>query len=45
MNPLLRVDGALRLEGVPLEAIAERFGTPCYAYSREIGRASCRERV
>jgi|SRR5688572_384413 len=34
MNPLARIDGALRLEGVALETIAERFGTPCYAYSR-----------
>jgi diaminopimelate decarboxylase len=34
MNFLARESGALRLEGVPLERIAERFGTPCYAYSR-----------
>jgi diaminopimelate decarboxylase len=34
MSPLARDAGALRLEGVPLEAIAERFGTPCYVYSR-----------
>jgi len=29
-----RVDGELYAEGVPLTAIAERFGTPCYVYSR-----------
>lgn len=27
-------DGALYAEDVPLAAIAERFGTPCYVYSR-----------
>ena len=27
-------DGVLYAEQVPLEAIAERFGTPCYVYSR-----------
>ncbi len=27
-------DGRLQAESVPLEAIAERFGTPCYVYSR-----------
>ncbi|MGQ9658809.1 MAG: diaminopimelate decarboxylase [Thermochromatium sp.] len=27
-------DGLLYAEGVPLTAIAERFGTPCYVYSR-----------
>ena len=34
MKFLARESGALRLEGVPLERIAQRFGTPCYAYSR-----------
>ncbi len=35
MNPPFRyVDGALCVDGVPLEAIATRFGTPCYVYSR-----------
>jgi diaminopimelate decarboxylase len=29
-----RVDGELHAEGVALSAIAERFGTPCYVYSR-----------
>jgi diaminopimelate decarboxylase len=28
------VDGALHAEGVPLSDVAERFGTPCYVYSR-----------
>ncbi|MBK5965091.1 diaminopimelate decarboxylase [Thiocystis minor] len=27
-------DGVLHVEDVPLTAIAERFGTPCYVYSR-----------
>jgi diaminopimelate decarboxylase len=27
-------DGALCADGVPLRRIAERFGTPCYVYSR-----------
>jgi diaminopimelate decarboxylase len=27
-------DGVLHAEAVPLPAIAERFGTPCYVYSR-----------
>ncbi len=27
-------DGVLSAESVPLDAIAERFGTPCYVYSR-----------
>lgn len=27
-------DGVLSAESVPLSAIAERFGTPCYVYSR-----------
>ncbi len=34
MNVLTRVDGALRMEGVPLSAIAQRYGTPCFVYSR-----------
>jgi len=34
MKSLERTAGALGLEGVALEAIAERFGTPCYVYSR-----------
>ncbi len=31
---LVRRDGELRLESLPLAAVAERFGTPCYVYSR-----------
>ena len=34
MNPLARKDGALEMDGVPLEEIARRFGTPTYVYSR-----------
>jgi diaminopimelate decarboxylase len=29
-----RVNGELWCEDVPLDALAERFGTPCYVYSR-----------
>ena len=31
---LQRVDGQLKLEGLSLTSIAERFGTPTYVYSR-----------
>lgn len=34
MNPFQRRDGILHAEGVSLEDIARRFGTPCYVYSR-----------
>ena len=34
MNPFPIVDGELHAEGVPMSAIADRFGTPCYVYSR-----------
>ncbi len=34
MNTLNRIDGALHVEGVSLEALAARFGTPLYVYSR-----------
>ena len=35
MNPAFAyLDGTLAAEGVPLDGIAERFGTPCYVYSR-----------
>ena len=30
------VDGELRAEDVPLSAVADRFGTPCYVYSRAL---------
>jgi diaminopimelate decarboxylase len=35
LNTLHRIDGRLHLEGVPLDALAERFGTPLYVYSRQ----------
>ena len=34
MNTLNAIDGALHVEGVSLEALAARFGTPLYVYSR-----------
>ena len=34
MNTLHRLDGRLHLEGVALDTLAERFGTPLYVYSR-----------
>ena len=34
MNPLERRDGELWMEGARLADVAERFGTPCYVYSR-----------
>ena len=34
MNAFSVVAGELHAEGMPLSAIAERFGTPCYVYSR-----------
>lgn len=36
-------NGSLHAEGVPLADIAERFGTPCYVYSREALEASLDE--
>lgn len=35
MNTLHRIDGHLHLEGVALETLADRFGTPLYVYSRQ----------
>ena len=35
MNTLHRIDARLHLEGVALDTLAERFGTPLYVYSRE----------
>jgi len=29
-------DGTLHAEGVPLDAVAKEFGTPCYVYSRKM---------
>ncbi|HSM22738.1 MAG TPA: diaminopimelate decarboxylase [Rubrivivax sp.] len=34
MNTLHRIDGRLHLEGVALDGLAARFGTPLYVYSR-----------
>ena len=34
MNPLSLSNGALSMEAVPLETVAQQFGTPCYVYSR-----------
>ena len=36
MTGFAYVDGELCAEGVPLSAIAARFGTPCYVYSRAL---------
>ena len=35
MKTLHRLDGQLHLEGVALNELAERFGTPLYVYSRQ----------
>jgi diaminopimelate decarboxylase len=43
MRFLDRVGGALRLEGVALESIAARYGTPCYVYSRAAIEGAFRE--
>ena len=37
------VDGELCAEGVPLSALAERYGTPCYVYSRAMLDACVRD--
>lgn len=36
-------DGELHAEGVPLSAVAQRCGTPCYVYSRAALEAAYRE--
>ena len=43
MTGLARKDGALALDGVPLASIAERFGTPCYVYSRALIEGAFRD--
>ena len=43
MNFFPYQDGALRAEDVPLGAVAERFGTPCYVYSRAALESAYRE--
>ncbi|WP_296754724.1 diaminopimelate decarboxylase [Thiobacillus sp.] len=42
MNTLHRIDGRLYLEGVALDTLAERFGTPLYVYSRQALEAAYR---
>ena len=42
MSPLHYRGGALHLEGVALATVAERFGTPCYVYSRAAIEAAYR---
>ena len=34
VNGFAYVAGELCAEGVPLSVVAERYGTPCYVYSR-----------
>ena len=41
--PLADRDGTLRVEGVALPDIAERYGTPCFVYSRAALEAAFRE--
>jgi diaminopimelate decarboxylase len=36
MSGFERIGGELALDGVPLSRVAERFGTPCYVYSRTL---------
>ncbi|WP_018076923.1 diaminopimelate decarboxylase [Thiobacillus denitrificans] len=42
MNTLHRINGRLQLEGVALDTLAERFGTPLYVYSRQALEAAYR---
>ena len=37
------VDGVLNMDGLALDALAERFGTPCYVYSADAMTAAYRE--
>jgi diaminopimelate decarboxylase len=43
MSFLQREKGELRLDGVALGEVAQRFGTPCYVYSRAAIEAAFRE--
>ena len=43
MTAFRAVDGELHAEGVPLAVIAERFGTPCYVYSRAMIEGAYRD--
>ena len=36
-------NGTLHAESVPMETIAEEFGTPCYVYSRAALEGAFRE--
>ena len=42
MTGLARGAAGLALDGVPLEEVARRFGTPCYVYSRAMIEAAFR---
>ena len=42
MTTLNRIDGRLHLEDVPLDTLAERFGTPLYVYSKAALEAAYR---
>jgi len=42
LNTLHRIDGRLHLEGVALDTLAVRFGTPLYVYSRQALEAAYR---
>lgn len=43
MSGLSRQEGELTLDGVALADVAQRFGTPCYVYSRAMIEAAFRE--
>jgi len=43
MTGLTRESGTLALDGVSLEEVARRFGTPCYVYSRAMIESAFRE--
>jgi len=43
MKSLARAGSGLALDGVPLREVAEKFGTPCYVYSRAAIEAAFRE--
>ena len=43
MSGFARIDGELTLDGMALGPIAERFGTPCYVYSRALIEAAYAE--
>jgi diaminopimelate decarboxylase len=43
MNSIARKDGVLSMDGVPLDSVAARCGTPCYVYSRAAIEAAFRD--